>query len=55
MGDATGMEHDTEERLGGDAKVWEERGPGRNAIDTEEELVGILLTQKDQGVHNYTR
>ena len=32
-----------------------EEGPGGDGIDTEEELVGILLTQMDQGVKNHTR
>ena len=42
MGDATDLEHDTEEAPGGDD------------IDTEKEPV-IPLTQKDQGVNNHTR
>ena len=32
-----------------------EEGPGGDDIDTEEELVGIPLPQKDQGVKNHTR
>ena len=59
MGDATDMERDTEEELGGDtialeegprrgATVREDEGPGEDDIDTEEEPVGILLSQKDR-------
>ena len=55
------MEH-TEEGPGRDATVrgrrraWRGRhckGPGGDDIDTEEEPVGIRLTQKDHGVNNY--
>ena len=47
MGDATDMEHDTEEGPGGNATVREE-GPGGDAIDTKEEP-GV------QGVNSHTR
>ena len=43
MGDATDMEHDTEERSGGDA------------INTEEEPWEVLWIKKDQGANNHTR
>ena len=36
MGDATDMEHDTEEGPGGNAMDREAEGPGGDAIDTEE-------------------
>ena len=35
MGDATDMEHDTEEGPEADVTVIEEEGPGRNATDNE--------------------
>ena len=64
MGDATDMEHHTEEgsgenaaikeeEAGGDATSREER-PGVDALDTKEEPVGILLTKKNQGTTNHT-
>ena len=48
------MEHDTEEGPGGIAMVREE-GPGGDDLDTEEEFMGIPLTQKVQGANNRTR
>ena len=51
--DATDIEHDTEEGPGEDTTVREEEG--RNGIDTKEEPVEILLTQKDLGVNYHTR
>ena len=43
------MENDTE-GPGRDAAVREEEGHGGGAIDTEEEPLRILSTQKDQGI-----
>ena len=51
VGDATDMEHDTEEGPEADVTVIEEEGPGGDAIDTEEQQ--LPLTQKDQGVNNH--
>ena len=37
MGDATDMEHNTEEGPGGNATVRKQEGPGGDATDTKEE------------------
>ena len=55
LGDATDMEHDTEDGLGGDATARKEEGPGGDAIDTEEQPEEILLTQNDHRMNNHTR
>ena len=51
MGDATDMEHDTEEGPGKDVTVRE--GPAGDDIDTK--AVDMPLSQKDHGVSNHTR
>ena len=52
MGDATDMEHDTEEGSGEDATVREEEGPGGSAIDTEEESREDTNETEGPGVNN---